>query len=42
MQQSAFASFEYWQTLFTNKEVLTDLLPGFGKVSFVVTRSQKI
>ena len=42
LQQAGFTSFEYWQTLFTNKEELTDPLPEFGKGGFVVIRSQKI
>lgn len=42
LQQAGFTSFEYWQTLFTNKEELTAPLPGFGKGGFVVIRSQKI
>lgn len=42
LQEAGFTSFEYWQTLFTNKEELTDTLPGFGKGGFVVIRSQKI
>jgi ubiquinone/menaquinone biosynthesis C-methylase UbiE len=42
LQQAGFTNFEYWQTLFTNKEELTDTLPGFGKGGFVVIRSQKI
>lgn len=42
MQQAGFTLFEYWQTLFDNKEELTDPLPGFGKGSFVVIRAQKI
>jgi ubiquinone/menaquinone biosynthesis C-methylase UbiE len=42
MQQAGFALFEYWQTLFDNREELTDPLPGFGKGSFVVIRSQKM
>jgi ubiquinone/menaquinone biosynthesis C-methylase UbiE len=41
LQQADFTGFEYWQTLFTSKEELTDPLPGFGKGSFVVIRSQK-
>lgn len=42
MQASGFTAFEYWQTLFGNKEELTEPQPGFGKGSFVVIRSQKI
>jgi ubiquinone/menaquinone biosynthesis C-methylase UbiE len=42
LQQAGFTNFEYWQTLFTNKEELTNPLPGFGKGGFVVIRSQKI
>lgn len=42
LQQAGFTNFEYWQTLFTDKEELTEALPGFGKGSFVVIRSQKI
>ena len=42
MHQAGFGEFEYWQTLFTGKEELTEPLPGFGKGSFVVIRSQKI
>jgi hypothetical protein len=42
MQQAGFTAFEYWQTLFGNKEELTEPLPGFGKGSFVAIRSQKM
>lgn len=42
LQQAGFTNLEYWQTLFTNEEELTDTLPGFGKGGFVVIRSQKI
>ncbi len=42
LRQAGFTSFEYWQTLFSNKEEITPPLPGFGKGSFVVIRSQKI
>lgn len=42
LQQAGFTNFEYWQTLFSDKEELTDPLPGFGKGGFVVIRSQKI
>lgn len=36
LQQTGFTNFEYWQTLFTDKEELTEALPGFG------IRSQKM
>lgn len=42
MQQAGFTCFEYWQTLFSSKEEITEPLPGFGKGSFVVIRSNKI
>jgi ubiquinone/menaquinone biosynthesis C-methylase UbiE len=42
LHQAGFTNFEYWQTLFTDKEELTEPLPGFGKGGFVVIRSQKI
>lgn len=42
LEQAGFTSFEYWQTLFSDKPELTDPLPGFGKGSFVVIRSQKM
>ncbi|MBS4065496.1 MAG: class I SAM-dependent methyltransferase [Chitinophagaceae bacterium] len=42
LQQAGFTNFEYWQTLFTNTEELSEPLPGFGKGGFVVIRSQKI
>jgi len=42
LQQAGFTNFEYWQTLFTENEELTNPLPGFGKGGFVVIRSQKI
>ena len=42
MQASGFTAFEYWQTLFGNKEELTEPQPGFGNGSFVVIRSQKM
>lgn len=42
LQQAGFTNFEYWQTLFTNKEELVDPLPGFGKGGFIVIHSQKI
>lgn len=42
LQLAGFTNFEYWQTLFTDKEELTDPLPGFGKGGFVVICSQKI
>lgn len=42
LQQAGFTNFDYWQTLFTDKEELTEPLPGFGKGGFVVIRSQKI
>lgn len=42
MQQAGFTGFEFWQTLFTSKEELTEPIPGYGKGSFVVIRSQKL
>jgi ubiquinone/menaquinone biosynthesis C-methylase UbiE len=42
LQQAGFTNFEYRQTLFNNKEELTEPLPGFGEGGFVVIRSQKI
>lgn len=42
LEQAGFTSFEYWQTLFSDKAEPADPLPGFGKGSFVVIRSQKI
>jgi hypothetical protein len=42
LEQADFTQLEYWQTLFGNKEELTDLLPGFGNGSFVVICSKKM
>lgn len=42
MEQAGFTSFEYWQTLSSDKEELNEPIPGWGKGSFVVIRSQKI
>lgn len=42
LQQAGFTTFEYWQTLYTDKEELAEPLPGFGKGGFVIIRSQKI
>lgn len=42
LEQAGFTSFEYWQTIFSNKEELTEPLPGFGKGSFIVIRAQKM
>jgi ubiquinone/menaquinone biosynthesis C-methylase UbiE len=41
MEQAGFTEFTYWQTLFTNKEIKEEPLPGSGKGSFVVIRAQK-
>ena len=41
LEQAGLTNFDYWQTLFTDKEELKEPLPGFGKGGFAVTRSQK-
>ncbi len=42
LQQAGFTKFEYWQTIFSSNEELTEPRPGYGTGSFVVIRSQKI
>ena len=42
LEQAGFTQFEYWQTLFSSDEQITEPQPGFGNGSFVVIRSQKM
>ena len=41
MAKAGFTEFTYWQTLFTNKEIIEEPVPGFGEGSFVIIRAKK-